>query len=522
MFIHIKKTMSLLSTLLLGILCSFCSDTIDVYAGQYGEEENAGEPETPEVVGKIVPIESLRNPDRGFHLECNLLADQMKSPYNDYEVYSDHLYPDKVKQFDAEKDNLTLVQQYIYLTKWVSKDLDEEALNNIRKIFDLMRAQGYKAILRFAYNHAGLGTTGGESRKWILRHIEQLTPLLEEYAGQIATVQVGFIGAWGEWHTSPLVNDQDAKNAIVSALLRAVPSPYCVEIRYPNHKKALTLEQEEYRGRIGYANDYFTAGEHPLAPGNDFVPNTEDYQQVKQEVEASNFYVSGEIPYKEETEWGLAELITPMKSLRILREHRYSAFDVTQNFDLNIMNWKRVKVYPSLLNDNHILFDASYFKDEEGNDVVRSFYDFVRDHLGYRLNLQSGATVEVKNGNLEYDLTITNTGFATVINPKEVYLVLVSGDGQVAKEIKLDVDPRIWIPSTAEEPDRAAAYSLKGSAALEGITGTYKIGIWMPEKAAALKYNAVYAVKFARTETLTHWQDAAGKYAVNLFDELTF
>ena len=29
------------------------------------------------------------------------------------------------------------------------------------------------------------------------------------------------------------------------------------------------------------------------------------------------------------------------------------------------------------------------YKDEEGNDVVRSFYDFVRDHLGYRLNLQS-------------------------------------------------------------------------------------------------------------------------------------
>ena len=89
MLINIKKTMTILSTLLLGIMCSFCSDTIDVYAGQYGEEEGTNEPETPEVVGKIVHIESLRNPDRGFHLECNLLADEMKSPYNDYEVYGD-------------------------------------------------------------------------------------------------------------------------------------------------------------------------------------------------------------------------------------------------------------------------------------------------------------------------------------------------------------------------------------------------------------------------------------------------
>ena len=334
-------------------------------------------------------------------------------------------------------------------------------------------------------------------------------------------MQVGFIGAWGEWHTSPLANDQDAKNAIVSALLRALPVPYCVEMRYPSHKKALTLEQEEYRGRIGYANDYFTAGEHSHAPGNDFVPNTDDYKQITGEVKANNFYMSGEIPNNEDTEWGLAALITPMKSLRILREHRYSAFDITQNFDLNIMSWKQVKVYPSLLNDNNILFDESYFKDAEGNEVVRSFYEFVRDHLGYRLNLQSESTVEAKNGNLEYNLTITNTGFATVINPKEVYLVLVSGDGQVAKEIKLDVDPKTWIPSTNEEPNQVAKYVIKGSAAA-GLSGTYKVGIWMPEKVADLKYNPAYAIKFAPTEKLTHWYDDAGKYAVNIFGEVTF
>jgi hypothetical protein len=85
----------------------------------------------------------------------------------------------------------------------------------------------------------------------------------------------------------------------------------------------LTLEQEGSRGRIGYANDYFTAGEHPLAPGNDFVPNTDDYKQITEEVKVNNFYMSGEIPYNEDTEWGLAELISPIKSLRILREHLY-------------------------------------------------------------------------------------------------------------------------------------------------------------------------------------------------------
>ena len=196
--------------------------------------------------------------------------------------------------------------------------------------------------------------------------------------------------------------------------------------------------------------------------------------------------MSGEIPYKEDTEWGLIELISPMKSLRILREHRYSAFDVTQNFDLNIMSWKQVKLNAALLNDNHILFDESFFKDAEGNEVVRSFYDFVRDHLGYRLNLKSESKAEAKSGNLEYDLTITNTGFATVINPKEVYLVLVSQDGQVVKEFKLDTDPKSWIPATDQEPNQAAKYTIKGSVEA-GVTGTNKEGIWMTEKAEDLK-----------------------------------
>lgn len=44
----------------------------------------------------------------------------------------------------------------------------------------------------------------------------------------------------------------------------------------------------------------------------------------------------------------------------------------------------------------------------------------------------------------------------------------------------------------------------------------------MPEKAADLKYNSVYAIKFAQTESVTHWYDDAGKYAVNLFGEVTF
>ena len=109
----------------------------------------------------------------------------------------------------------------------------------------------------------------------------------------------------------------------------------------------------------------------------------------------------------------------------------YSAFDITQNFDLNIMSWKQVKVYPSLLNDNNILFDESYFFYlpgylfiiiRIGNKVIaRRMRMFTGCKVIVRISDKSESTVEAKNGNLEYNLTITNTGFATVINPKELH-----------------------------------------------------------------------------------------------------
>ena len=91
-----------------------------------------------------------------------------------------------------------------------------------------------------------------------------------------------------------------------------------------------------------------------------------------------------------------------------------------------------------------------------------------------------------------------------------------SESGQVVKEFKLDVDPKTWIPATEQEPNQAAKYTIKGSVAA-GVSGTYKVGIWMPEKVADWKYNSVYAIKFAKTENVTHWYDDADKYAVNLF-----
>ena len=131
--------------------------------------------------------------------------------------------------------------------------------------------------------------------------------------------------------------------------------------------------------------------------------------------------------------------------------------------------------------------------------------------------------LNAENGSLAYKIDLTNTGFATVINPKEVYLVLISEDNNEVKELKkLEVDPRDWQPYDVARNDyKVLTHTLEGTVEVTGISGKYKVGIWMPEVASDLKYNSKYAVKFALSDLMTSWNDEEGKYAVNVIGEVS-
>ena len=69
----------------------------------------------------------------------------------------------------------------------------------------------------------------------------------------------------------------------------------------------------------------------------------------------------------------------------------------------------------------------------------RSGYEYIRDHLGYRLELRSAVLLEklslpaTSGGNISFvfEAALINWGFAAPISPRPVQLVVLAGNGAV-------------------------------------------------------------------------------------------
>ena len=123
------------------------------------------------------------------------------------------------------------------------------------------------------------------------------------------------------------------------------------------------------------------------------------------------------------------------------------------------------------------------------------------------------------------DNRFTSAGFATVVNPVEVYLVLIGGNDQVVKEFEVDTDPRTWQPYAPDDSSFTVLEHVMSGSVPAGVSGTYRVGIWMLDGAAELannRYDNRFDVKWGLNGQLSHCRDAENKYCVNVIGEVTF
>ena len=362
----------------------------------------------------------------------------------------------------------SLVYGRILANNFRNGPFSQSFLNQIQAGFDAARTHGIKVKPRVQYNDDG----GADAPKSvILNHIQQLKPLWEANKDVIYHMDAGFIGGWGEWHSSTngLDNNTD-RTEILTAILNALPSDRMVGIRTPHFKREIfngssfsdamkiTLANA-FDGsnltRVGHLNDCF------LASSSDFGTYVTPGWSRADELA----YIGGESQFSPHG----GETCSP-SSL----SGGTNAISEMEQLHTDYMN---IDYHPDVIQGWV----------DDGN------FDEISKRLGYRYELQTaGLPDAVKpSGLLEIELTIDNVGFGELFNPRKVEITLENNATGEITAAPLQLDPRFWSGGSSNEVQ--AVMSIPQDQA----EGTYTVGIRMPDFETSLEADQRYSIRFA-------------------------
>lgn len=353
---------------------------------------------------------------------------------------------------------MTLGFALVDLSGYRDRPLDPVLLARLEGGFAAARASGVKVLVRFAY---GVEDESPDAPKAVvLSHIGQLKPTMHRNADVIAAVQAGFVGAWGEWHSSSHRLDRDpaSRRDILQALLDAVPHSRMVMVRRPRFKQEVAPERS---ARLGHHNDAFFGSETDLGTYEKPVQEAKDWL----ERDAAGVVVGGETTPAPHLPDGAAFVAE-------LERFRWSFLHLRYADDL-LSAWEK---------DGHLAR--------------------IRKSLGYRFRLlESTFPSSVRPGGvLELSVKLRNDGFAALYNPRTVYAVLRRGDRRLAAPLA-SVDPRRWQPGLSEFTVRLKVPSNLPS-------GPYRLSLWLPDEAETIRERPEYAIRLANAGV---WDPATGE-----------
>ncbi len=392
----------------------------------------------------------ISNPERGFYATTNLV--------------------DAPNLSGMRASGVTLVHSYVRLDAYRTADIPQSLLTQVTAGFAKARQAGVKIILRFAYNFGPYPNSEPDAPKtWVLTHIQQLKPLLEANADVIAVVQAGFIGAWGEWHTSTNnLTEPATRQAILEALVDAVPTSRSVQLRYPPYKRALygaPLTTADAFGvtraaRIGHHNDCFVSSDDDVGTyPTDQIDFYRDYVGADSAFVPTGGETCAVSPPRSECASALAE----MQKLHF-----------------------------------------SYVNREFQQGVLASWSGCMPEmqkRLGYRLALKTAELPASARpgGSFTLQVELENQGFAAPFSARPVFVVL-RGTGDPIRVQLEKPEPRRWLTAGHIR----ARLRLPSTLA----SGTYSLALWLPDAAKTLEPQSAYALRFANTNV---WDEATGE-----------
>lgn len=351
----------------------------------------------------------VTNPERGFYFPYYLT------------VSKPSISVSNVKS--QRKQGRTILYTQYNLGKCRSSDIPESTLTEIQKNFNALREGGAKCILRFCYTESDAESAKpwDAEEQWVMRHIEQVKPLLHQNEDVILLFQAGYVGSWGEWYfTDNFVmnptsfEDYQPRRRVLEAMLDALPASRQVAVRTPDFKMhmyglslkdtltAATAHDGSTLSRIGGYNDCFGASD------DDYGTYTESASRPFWKKDTRYTFMGGET-------CNVSDFCKCEASLKDMESYHWTYLNIDYNGQV-LNRWKK-----------------------------DGCFDEITRRLGYRLVLEKiSHTPSPKAGDpYKVVLYLRNDGFSAFQNPRDAKLVFVSNTGEKST-FDLGSDPRTW------------------------------------------------------------------------------
>jgi hypothetical protein len=412
---------------------------------------------------------NFANPERGFYRHT-------ETPSGTYSF----LNSTSLKTYRDQ--GISLILRLFYLNDFASSSIPQHYLSSMQQDFNAARAGGVKMIVRFAYTKKSSAPYGDATPEWVLKHIEQLKPVLQANADVIAVVQAGFIGAWGEWYYTdhfsaslgnPNAEDWNNRRALISALLDATPASRAVQVRTPAIKFAITqstvaLDESDafngsQRARLGHHNDCFLASE------SDYGTYTSNMVAEKAFLEQETRF----LPMGGET----CGVSVPLSECP-------NAMQQMERFHWSYLN-----------RDYH----GSVLGSWEDDNCLQEVYN----KLGYRFRMTKASLQQnAKAGSvLKFNFSLVNDGWANPYNERRVEVVLRNSATGKILTLPVNTDPRLW------PMDDTIKLNIEAGLPSNIIQGNYEVFLNFPDPDTRLKNNPAYSIRLANQDV---WEATTG------------
>ena len=337
--------------------------------------------------------------------------------------------PEELRWSLREGESLALVLLDIY--KYCSMPLDETALNNIRDILSFFVHYKKDVILRPVYDREGNGREcEPDTFELVLEHIKQIGKILSDMKHSVFIFQGMLVGSWGEMHDSRYLLPEYMKQ-IWKCMQQCCGNDMYLAVRTPAQWRTLRNEKEfsqnEYAGLTLFDDGILGSMTHLGTFGTE-LREAAGWAQAwtrKEEMEFVNCLTEdmpcgGEVVACTENDrmYEAKFIVNELKKMHIT--YLDSTYDM-KALDL----WKSISW--------------------DGFDNLKiwkgySLYEYIGEHLGYRLVVRTVELKPIRRGRAEFMFEIENTGFGRVFQETELFLIMKNRNE--TREVPISMDMR--------------------------------------------------------------------------------